>query len=393
MIRVSSAIALVPLLVACQSGTPRTSKGQLAATVPTVPEVARSTTMTIFANENHANKDQCFHTILNRYVMNHAGVCANHYGHGGRWRMDWRAQCERQVTAACEESYPVLTGKTRTEVKTWKGVNEHSHNPLDWASCGRWTWDSSWEGANYGDCQSKGDVILNSGTGQEHATAAVGVGYSAKHAEDQIVVSPGIFITAEGPGAGAGLEFSYRDQSWGNGYEVQCEYKCDWAAASQEVVLMEKCWNVGLEDSDESSTMQTSATGLTYDDTWHELRRSACTEDEGDAGSDDGGDDGSDDGSTDQDAGSGDGGGADDGVLDAGAGDDRDGGFEDPDPQDAGGTDRDGGAVPGDGGVSNDAGGVDPVPDDAGITPHDGGPGPIPHDAGPTPRDAGVGPA
>jgi len=324
----------------CQEGE-TVSRTSLKSQVVTVAEVARSVEMTIFATLNHSNGNYCYDVVTNNTTWVHNGGCTGYTGHGGRWKMDYRAYCARQETAMCRDSYPVLTGKQKRELATWKGVNEHQsfwHGDWMYTSCGRYYHSGGWEGANWGDCASSGDVFTSSGTAQEIATASLGVGYAAKHDEQQMTVSPSVFISASGAGGAASLDFSYQSQTWGNGNEVECEYRCDWESEDAEVVLKEKCWEVGLKDSDESQGMIKTVGGVTVDSQWHELSRSECSEGGGGDGSgDEGGDEGGDDLGDD---GSGDGGTSQPG--DAGGGGSQDGG---------------GGSQDGGGGGSNDAGG------------------------------------
>ena len=399
----------------CQAGEGETvSHTSQKSQVVTVPEVARSAVMTIYATLNHSDGNLCFDTSTNNRTWSHPGYCANHKGHGGRWQMDYKAYCARQDTYACQESYPVLTGRRRQEVATWKGVSEHAslwHGDWWYTSCGRYYHSGGWEGANWGDASSKGDVFTTSATAQEIAVAALGVGYAAKHDEQQATLAPAVFLSTDGIGGALGIEFSYQSQAWGNGNEVQCEYRCDWDGATEEVVLKEKCWEVGLEDSDEAEGMIKTTTGLQLDETWRELSRKECHEDDpGDDGSDDSSDDSSDDGPVPQDAGGGgsqDGGpgggndGGPGGGNDGGPGGGNDGGPGGNDGGAGGGGDAGVGGDAGPGGPGEDAGsggggpdggtdgGPGPWPGDGGPWPGDGGPGPWPGDGGPWPGDGG----
>lgn len=288
-------------LAACQGGTSISSTAQEVVT--TVPEQARQVDMTIYATQHHSSNN-CWCTVDNEFTHSHAGACTNHWRHGGQWRMSWQAYCERAENADCSESYPVVTSGAQAEQATWVGANEHWEggfgSPIgipfvDYGSCAKWTWDSSWEGANFCQGETRGMVAASDGSGALNVFVAAGVGYAMRHGEDQLAVSPSVMIGVGqggvGAGAGAGLDFSFRDQSWGNGYEIKCQYRCNWSEATMEVILQEKCWRVGWETSNESPTTggaTHSENGLPLDNTWRELRRQVCTtEQQVDAGVDD----------------------------------------------------------------------------------------------------------
>ena len=169
--------------------------------------------------------------------------------------------------------------------------------------------------------QAADQRTASEGSGAANVFVAAGVGYAMRHGEDQATVSPSVVIGVGqggvGAGAGAGLDFSFREQTWGNGYEVKCQYRCNWNEGTMEVILQEKCWGVGWETSNENPNgggATHSENGLTLDNQWHELRRQVCTTEQVDGGVDDVGaaDGGVDDG------GAADGGAADGGVDDAG---------------------------------------------------------------------------
>ncbi len=293
----TSCTTLVVLALAACRGSSLSSTSQEVVT--TVPEQARQVDMTIYATRHHSS-NHCWCTIANEFTHNHAGACTNHWRHGGQWRMNWEAYCERAENADCSESYPVVTGGRQAERSTWVGANEHWESiaspvgipGVDWGSCAKWTWDGSWEGANFCQGQSRGMVAASEGSGSPNVFVAAGVGYAMRHGEDQLTVTPSVVIGVGqggvGAGAGAGLDFSFRDQSWGNGYEIRCQYRCNWSEASMEVTLQEKCWAVGWETSDENPTSGGAShaeAGLTIDNMWHDLRRQRCTTEEPECGS------------------------------------------------------------------------------------------------------------
>ena len=132
-------LVMSALASGCQEVTTLDSHAQETAVV-VIEEVPRAATLTIKATLNHSSGDYCFDTVVNNSVRSHAGGCASHTSHGGQWTMNWRAYCERPQSAACEEAYPLLTGRQRTENATYRGVNEHwapLHSSWGWASCGR----------------------------------------------------------------------------------------------------------------------------------------------------------------------------------------------------------------------------------------------------------------
>ena len=286
MLRIGFTVLLT--LAACQQGASLSSRSQEVVT--TVPEQARQVDMTIYATQHHSS-NRCWCTVVNQFSHRHNGACTNHYRHGGQWRMNWEAYCERAENHDCSESYPVVTGGRQAERATWVGANEHLEGPFDWGSCAKWTWDGGWEGANFCQGETRGMVAASEGSGSPNVFVAAGVGYAMRHGEDQLTVTPSVMIGVGqggvGAGAGAGLDFSFRDQSWGNGYEIRCQYRCNWSEANMEVTLQEKCWAVGWETSNENPTgggATHSEAGLTIDNAWHDLRRQRCTTEEPDAG-------------------------------------------------------------------------------------------------------------